>query len=103
MASLAAGGVCNLVVVFNEVDHGPTGKTQHGCAAPLLLPRIVLPLEQITVLSCRHKLLRSTAVIGVVSIRLSGQSDVRCVMVVVIPQSVKAIATFANRLQQDGV
>src|SRR5262249_24106623 len=72
-------------------------------AARLLLPRVVLTLEQISVFRGGDELLRLAARVAVVRLRASGHRDHRAVMKIVVPERVETITALVERPNPTGL
>ena len=88
----AIPGILNLVVILDERDESRRRQIERRCTATLLLPGVVLSLEEIAVLHGRDQLLGRAKMIRVIGVVVSGQGHDGAVVEVVVPQTVKAVA-----------
>src|SRR5262245_16154992 len=98
--SLAAAEIGDLIMVLQKVDECSRLQPGRPGAAALPLPRIKLPLVQKAALRCRNKLLRRAAMIGIISLVMTGQGHHGGMMKVIVPQSVHSVALRFRRLDQ---
>src|SRR5262249_46286455 len=90
--SPAAAEIGDLIMVLQKIDECSRLQPGRPSAAALPLPRIKLPLVQKTALRCRDKLLRRAAMIGIISLVMTGQRYHGGMMKVIVPQSVHSVA-----------
>src|SRR5829696_6760315 len=84
----------NLVMILGENDKRGSGFIGNNRATWLLLPLIALTLIKKPALDRRKPLLRSPAVIRIVSFPSSGESNPRGMMKIIIPHGIKSIPAF---------
>src|SRR5215216_1310923 len=72
-------------------------------AAPLLLPRIALPLVEIAPLESRNKFLRCPLIVGVIGRTMPSERHHRTVVEIIVPEGVETISAALWRADQFGM
>src|SRR4051794_27650870 len=94
--------VRHLIVILDEIHHGSLRQPERRSPAPLFLPAVPLPLVEIPVFGSRHKFLRRSPVVGIVSVRFSGESNGGGMVIIVVPQCVEPVTTVLSGAKQPG-
>jgi hypothetical protein len=99
-AAQPGGRIGDLVVVLDEADEYVRGDPERRGAAPLLLPRVALPLVEIAVLERGHEFLGVPAVVAVVGVVARGEHHLCAVMEIVVPERVHSVPALGLRFHE---
>ena len=92
MNSYSSAGVGDLIVVLQIVDKAFCREIKRRSPPVFFLPCVVLPLVEVSILGRRYKLLRCSHVITEIGFGMSGKSDHRCPVEIVIPERIQSIS-----------
>src|SRR5688572_28829174 len=100
MTTGAGSGICDLIMVLNEIYKSRWGKREIGRSAPFPLPLVPLSLIQKSVFDGGDELLGFAAITAEIGFVPAGHRHHRAMMEIVVPQGVKSIAAAFRRLNE---